>query len=86
MRVLKLFKTIRILAENFPASRNFAENSNPRQNTANTNISRIFDFVGFILKNYDQVSTAEGCYSKSQNVHDATQTYRVTLTASKQLT
>jgi len=48
MSVIKLFKAIWILAENFPVSHNLAENSNSWQNTANPNISRIFGLAGFI--------------------------------------
>ena len=40
--VLKLFKIICILVQNFLLSRNLAENSNSRQNMADPNISRIF--------------------------------------------
>ena len=43
-------KIVCILAENFPVSRNLAENSNSRQNMANPNISHIFDLAGFIFK------------------------------------
>ena len=48
-----MLKVICILTENFPVSRgNFAEHSNSRQNTVtvNPNVSRIFDFDGFISR------------------------------------
>ena len=52
-----LFKLIWTLAENFSVSRNLAENSNSRQNTA-PGISRIFYLAGFIFLNYGyRVST-----------------------------
>jgi len=49
MFVLMLFNVIWILAENVSVSRNLAENSNSQQNTANSNMGRIFDLAGFIF-------------------------------------
>ena len=46
-----LFNIIWILAENFLVSHNLAENSNSRQNMANSNISSIFDLADLFFKN-----------------------------------